>query len=373
MRIDPVRFDRGRHRRVFFSAMRTLSRFAALLFVCGLAVTAGCASQPVTPVPMAPADPEGDLRTLLKKADAAFDSRAYDQAEDRYKAVYIAARTGNFAAIMAESSAQAATITALREEMLESDEWMSVAESAGSPGAISGWTRVLLARGVRDWKRSDNARARGSFIELYNYCALHDLLVRQIQAANLAAVVSVGQEQLDWSLRAIQAAQASGESKWEAPLWSSHAWLLDDRGQYGDALRAFARARELTADADVTPIARMQTDWALAHGLRKVGRLDEARRLLERTNSIAQSIYISNPTPRAAEHLGRILWELAEVEALEGRKEKARELYAAARAKLVEAGAMKAAPEVLRELDECIERLDRPVPPGFIPRRKRNG
>ena len=353
--------------------MRTLSRFAALLFVCGLAVTAGCASEPRAPVPMAPADPEGDLRALLKKADRAFDSRAYDEAEDRYKAVYLAAKTGNFAAIVAESSAQVATITALGEDLRESDDWMGVAESAGSPGAISGWTRVLLARGVRDWKRSNNARARGSFIELYNYCALHDLIVRQIQAANLAAVASVGQEQLDWSLRAIQAAQASGESKWEAPLWSSHAWLLDDRGQYDDALRAFSRARELTADADVTPIARLQTDWALAHGLRQVGRLDEARRLLERTNSIAQSIYISNPTPRAAEHLGRILWELAEVEALEGRKEKARELYAAARAKLVEAGAMKAAPEVLRELDTCIERLDRPVPPGFIPPRKRNG
>ncbi|MEM9378674.1 MAG: hypothetical protein AAGB93_01910 [Planctomycetota bacterium] len=349
--------------------MGTATRFAAIVALTALSWA--CVSSSSNPAPAAPSDPGANLEDLLDRADDAFDSRAYDEAADRYRAIHLAAKSGALPEVATEAAAQVATIEALREQMAESDSWMQAAEAGANADAIDAWSRVLLARGVRSWKRSDLNTARGTFIELHSFCAIHDRTIRQIQAANLVALVSVGQEQLDWSLRAIQAAQTTGEAKWEAPLWSSHAWLLDDRDRLDDALRAFARARTLTAEADVTPLGRLQTDWSYAHGLRRVGRAEEAREILERANSIAHSIYIARPSARAAEHLGRILWELAEVDVAEGKTERARERYAAARSKLVEAGAQQAAPELLVDLDRRVHELDHPVDPDWIPPRKK--
>ena len=349
--------------------MGTVTRFAAIVALAASSVA--CVTTSSEPQPIAQQDPEENLEDLLERADESFNARAYDDAADRYRAIHLAAKSGQLTDVATEAAAQVATIEALREAMPESDSWMTAAETGANSDAVDAWTRVLLARGVRSWKRADRRTARGTCIELHNYCAAHDRTVRQIQAANLVALVSLGQEQLDWSLRAIQAAQATGEAKWEAPLWSSHAWLLDDRDRLDDALRAFERARSLTAEANVTPLGRLQTDWSYAHGLRRVGRVEEARAILVRANSIAHSIYIARPSPRAAEHLGRILWELAEVDVVEGKIDRAREHYAAARSKLVEAGAQQAAPEVLADLDRRIYELDHPVDPNRIPPRKK--
>lgn len=173
---------------------------------------------------------------------------------------------------------------------------------------------------------------------------------------------SRGQEQLDWSMRAIQTAQTTGDLKVLAPLWTSHAWLLDDRGRAEEALDAFKEARDLTGRVDTSRLGRLQTDWAYGHGLRMVGKLAEARDLLGETNAIAHSIYIAKPSPRAAETLGRVLWEIGEIDAMEGNKERARERFVSARSKMLEAGATPDAPALVEELDARLEALDAPPP-----------
>lgn len=347
-----------------------MTRLITILLLAVGAASAGCSTSPAQPATAA--DPETELRALLARADEAFDGRAYDDALDRYRAIHVAARSRDMRDIATESAAQVATVDALRDELGESDRWMGLAEDGATSKSPRAWSRVLLARGVRAWKRDQVSRARGTFIELYNYCKQNDETARALQAANLAALVSRGQEQLDWSLRAIECAQAFDNPKWEAPLWSSHAWLLDERGQYDDALRAFERARELTAESNVSPFAQLQVDWAYAHGLRRVGRLTEAREILERSQMIVQSIYVAKRTPRAAEWTGRILWELAEVDAAEGHSDRARARFAAAREKLIEAGAAQAAPDLLSELDARIVEFDRHGNGRRIPPPKRN-
>ena len=240
----------------------------------------------------------------------------------------------------------------------EAGGWLDRAEENADQSDERSWSRVLLARGMVRWKNGEALAARRTFIELYNFCFLNGLTPRGIQAATLASKSSQGQEQLDWSLRAIQAAQTTGNLKWQAPLWSSHAWLLDHRKRHEEALEAFKNARDLTTRVDISRLGRLQTEWAYAHGLRMAGQLDKARDILEQTNAIAHSIYIGKPSPRAAEYLGRVLWELGEVDATEGRMGRARERFVAARQKLLEAGPNDEAPILARRVEARIQELD---------------
>ena len=123
---------------------------------------------------------------------------------------------------------------------------------------------------------------------------------------------------------------------------------------------------------DISRLGRLQTDWAYGHGLRMVGKLAEARDLHEQTNAIAHSIYIAKPSPRAAEYLGRVLWEIGEIDAMEGNKERARERYLAARSKMLEAGAAQGAPALVEKLDARLEALDAPPPERRFTTPRRN-
>ncbi|MEM8711464.1 MAG: hypothetical protein AAGG01_10965 [Planctomycetota bacterium] len=333
---------------------------AGPLLIAGL--SASCQTSEGTPALNPSGNPTSELLAQIDSADGLFDQRAYDEARQRYQAIYLAADSRGYDQEAAEAAAQVSVSLSMLGNAEAGAEWLSRAEKRANESNERAWSRTLLARGVKRWKAGDALTARRTFISLYNYCLLHSLTPRAIQAATLASLSSQGQEQLDWSMRAIQAAQTTGNLKWQAPLWSSHAWLLDQRGRAEEALDAFKKARDLTGRVDISRLGRLQTDWAYGHGLRMAGRLDDARDLLEETNAILHSVYIGKPSPRAAEYLGRVLWEIGEIDATEGRKERARERFIAARDKLIEAGAIDGAPRLVKQLDKRIEALDAPPP-----------
>ncbi len=342
-----------------------------LLLTLGLPLV-GCASSS-EPASAVDGGPAAGLRRQLDAADEAFNARSYDQALEIYKAVYIAARSRDMRAFECESSAQIATTYAsLQDEAgaprtAEGDPWMERAEDKANQSDRLAWSRLLLARGMRFYQSGEVQASGATFKALYNFCILNAQTPRAIQAATLASLTSIGIDQLDWSQRAIDAARTTGELGWESDLWANHAWMLDKREQYDGALEAFDRSRDLATRAAVSRLRRLQTDWAYGHGLRMVGRLEDARDLLDRTNAIAHSIYVQKPSPRAAEYLGRVLWEIGEIDAAEGSTARARERYVAAREKLVEAGAIEGAPRLVRQLDKRIAALDEPESSRRIP------
>ncbi len=344
-----------------------LARSGVLGLMAGLTLGAGlltgCETSPAVPVtPEAGGEPGDELIRQIDAADALFDERAFTEAQQRYQAIFLAANSRGYKLEATEAAAQTAVTLCMLDNADEGAGWLSRAETDADESDGRSWSRVLLARGMIRWKSGDNLSARRTFIELYNYCFLNSLTPRAIQAATLASLSSQGQEQLDWSLRAIQAAQTTGNVKWQAPLWSSHAWLLDYRKRPEEALEAFKKARDLTTRADISRLGRLQTEWAYGHGLRMAGQLDKARDLLEQTNAIAHSIYIGKPSARAAEYLGRVLWEIGEIDATEGNVPRARERFMAAREKLLEAGAAEGAPQLVKRLDVRLDELNGVAP-----------
>ncbi|MFT5731808.1 MAG: tetratricopeptide (TPR) repeat protein [Planctomycetota bacterium] len=312
-------------------------------------------------------EPRRELQTQIDDADELFGQQEFDDARQRYEAIYLAAEARGYDGEATEAAAQCSASLSMLNRLDDAELWLERAEEKAEPSAERSWSRVLLARGMQRLKNRDLLTARRTFIELYNFCFLNSLTPRAIQAATLASESSQGQEQLDWSMRAIQAASTTGNVQWQAPLWSSHAWLLNDRGRAEEALEAFKKARDLTGRADISRLGRIQADWAYGHGLRVSGQLEEARDLLEETNAIAHSIYIGKPSARAAKSLGQVLWEIGEIDAMEGKKERAREHLLAARSKMLEAGPAEGAPALVEELDARLEALDAPVPVRRFP------
>jgi tetratricopeptide (TPR) repeat protein len=328
------------------SVPRTWSQFAAALLGLGLAL--GCVSAEV--------EAEGRssraaLERQLRRADDAFNGRSFRQALDMYSALYMAALSGGYDDLAAEGAAQASTINALKDAEEESDRWMSFAERYAEGEGAGPRSRVMLARGIRQWKLGDSSAALGTFEALVRLSKETGLDVRAMQGASLGALVAEGEAQLDWNLKAIDICQGLEQPRWEGALWTNHGWLLEARGDFEDASRCFERARQLLAEGAASPMDLLQADWALGRALRLAGRPSEARALLEQADVRGRELYAANPTARQAEWLGRAWWELAELELAEGRDENALALLQSARRKLLEAGVADAAPLLLGRLD----------------------
>ena len=325
--------------------------------VAVLALLVGCAS---TEESAQSPDARANLERQLGRADESFNGRAYEEALGQYSALYLAALSGDYPGIAAEAAAQAATIHSLEGDPAESDRWMTFAERYAEDAGAGAATRVLLARGIRQWKAGEERAAEATFEELVVLCDGSGLEIRAMQAASLAALTTSGEEQLTWNLRAIEAAQGLGEPRWEAALWTNHGWLLEARAEHGDALRSFERARDLLLEATPSPMERLQAEWGVGHGLRLAGRAAEARGVLEQVAVRGRELYATRPEARQAEWLGRAEWELGELDAAEGDTEAAVRRLTSARRRLEEAGAAKAAPDLLRTLDRRLGQLQAP-------------
>ncbi len=125
----------------------------------GLGLALGCVSSEAEREGVSP---RGPLDRQLGRADDAFDGRAYRQALDMYSALYLAALSGGYDDLAAEAAAQASTINALQGAGEESDRWMSFAERYAEGEGDGARSRVMLARGIRQWKQEDSGAALGT-------------------------------------------------------------------------------------------------------------------------------------------------------------------------------------------------------------------
>ena len=156
--------------------------------------------------------------------------------------------SGGYEDLAAEAAARASTINALQDAVEESDRWMSFAERYAEDKGIGTRSRVMLARGIRQWKLGESGAALVTFEALVEVCEDAGLEVRAMQSASLCALVTEGDAQLTWSLKAIDICQGLEQPRWEGSLWSNHGWLLEARGDFKDASRCFERARALLTE-----------------------------------------------------------------------------------------------------------------------------
>lgn len=298
------------------------------------------------------------LAGSLARADREFEARRYGAALASYRLVAFGAGDAEDAGVFVEAASQCASVLALQDLPSEAAPWLARAAERAAPTAPGGWSRFLLARGLVAWKEGRAPEALASFSELHSFCSQHGPIERAIQATQMAALVTTGAEQIDWARRGIEAAAKAGKPEWEGPLWANLGWLLDARDLRAEALQAFERALELARRGELTRIGLARFEWAHAHALLRGGRTAEARRALEALFEVLATLYARERTPVVAEYFGRTLVDLAELDAASGVTPRAIERLRAARARFVEAGAVEAAPELIRRVDERLASLD---------------
>ncbi|HYT97407.1 MAG TPA: tetratricopeptide repeat protein [Casimicrobiaceae bacterium] len=144
--------------------------------------------------------------------------------------------------------------------------------------------RYLLERG----RIRNSSGKQGDAVPLFKQAAsaaLTDTLPGAdyylVDALHMLGIAAPPDEQLDWNLRALAAADASTDVRargWRGSLWNNIGWSYHDRGDFATALDYWQKglaAREAAGDKRRTGIAK----WTVARGLRSLNRLDEAEKI----------------------------------------------------------------------------------------------
>jgi hypothetical protein len=171
--------------------------------------------------------------------------------------------------------------------------------------------------------------------------------------------VGTKEDQEEWALKAIAEAEASGETRWMAQLWNNLGWHYDEENKADKALEALQNARTWHYKTG-NEFTQMVADFGVAHALRRVGRLKEAREMLISAFARAKERYAADEKNKDnAEWVGWGHKYFGDLMVDEGNKSEALLEYRAARHFLVAADIAKWGPELLKDLDDKIASLDK--------------
>lgn len=302
---------------------------------------------------------EDSSSTKLEQGDEAFGAREYESAREHYEsAATLAEQEGNNSNYT-EACAQVARMHSIAGEFEKGRPWLKRAKEAASEDEPKGWSRYLGVRGRFEWQdQKDNEKARRTFIEMYEYCRKHELFRRELDAAHMVAIVAPKDEQIAWSLKAIDAAEKADDQGWLAVLWNNLGWTYDENDMVEKSLVALINAQKYHY-ADGSAHSRLVADFGVAHALRRNGKLVAAREMLADARERAGERH--RDEPENAERGEWVGWgHKYEGDLLmdEGKPGEALEHYRKARPYLVEAGIENWWPEGLKELDDRIAELE---------------
>lgn len=316
-----------------------LPPIALLLGMCAACVTSG--------------DPATDRLTpdeLLRRADAAFDARRYGQALESYRLTAAAAQAANEPGLFVEGAAQAAHVYLLTGKPEEGEIWLETALAQSRDDDFRGRARILLTQAAYQHHKGDTSQALETCAEGHALSRQSGQYVRAVQVAHLAAVMSSGETQLRWCKRAIDDAARTDDDLLVGALWRQLGWLLEERGLHDQALEAFIQCRQVLSGSD-NAHEQMVADWQVGHALRLVGRLSEARAMMEEIARRTRLRYRTRRGTNQAEWVGQALRELGELDLAQGETGRGIQHLRDAREFFVLAGASDLRPELLAEVD----------------------
>jgi tetratricopeptide (TPR) repeat protein len=289
-----------------------------------------------------------ESKELLRQADQTFGARKYAEALEAYRRCSEqAAKDGNRAAEV-EALAQVARCHSVQGKLEEGRPWLDRAEKLGSPDEPQGWSRLLGVRGIFQREAGDKAKAKATFEEMHRYCVEKKLDRRAIDAIHHIAIVVPLEEQPSWALKGIAAAERLKDDGSLAMLWNNLGLTYEELKKYEPMLEAYLKASEYHHKSG-GPLQKMIADWAVGHGCRLAGKLEEAETWLRKTLPAAEA-------SKDPEWIGWCRKDLGETLVARGEKAAGRELLLQARQSLLEAGMDKHWPEGFKAVDDAIEK-----------------
>lgn len=214
----------------------------------------------------------GEIDALWDFTDPAGSERRFKDAAARLEPDGLA---------YAEVATQIARALGLQERFAEADLVLDEVERRLPSGPSRLRVRYLLERGRVLNSSGHPERARPLFVEALDAAAQAAEEFYAVDAAHMVAIASAGDEQLEWNRRGLAMAAAGRDPRargWKASLLNNLGWALHERGERVEAQRCFEEALQLRIEQGNAHRIR-HARWAVAHGLRSLGRIEEALRI----------------------------------------------------------------------------------------------
>jgi tetratricopeptide (TPR) repeat protein len=321
--------------------MKTVLLFGLVLLTAGFA-------QAIEAEPRS--DIQGDVNTLLDRADSLFDVRSHDSAMTLYsKAAEIGEKQGN-PAVRVEALAQMARVSLIQGHTDKGRVLLGQAEAYGSESEPLGWSRYLSVRGRFEWQAGDLIAASGTFEEMFRYCDVNGLWDRAVDAAQMMAIVSeTPQEQIQWGKQGIELAEDYEVTSRLGPLWNNLAATYYDAELHDSALTAYLQAREYHWRYSGES-GKLWADYSVGMTYRKLQEYDKAASWLRPVLAWAERLGDHGAMGQASEDLG-------EIALAQGDREAGMRLLRRARDEYQAAGYDNSWPEVWEHINQRLAEL----------------
>ena len=239
-----------------------MRRLAHVLFYATLAMTPDARSQTVD--------------AFAQALDAQWDYNKPAVSEQRFRAEL--AKWAADSAQALEVRTQIARALGLQRKFDDAHAMLDSVEGKLANASAHLRVRYLLERGRAFNSSGSPQRAVPLFAEALALAErAHDEFYA-VDAAHMLGIAAPAAERLDWNLKALTLANAATDARardWRASLYNNIGWTYFDAGDAAKALDFWQKAlalREAMGNAGRVREAK----WAVARGLRAVGRLDDA-------------------------------------------------------------------------------------------------
>lgn len=175
--------------------------------------------------------------------------------------------------------------------------------------------RYLLERGRVFNSSGDREQARPLFLEAWDLAQVNGEVACAVDAAHMLGIIEPLDQQIIWSQRALEMAEASDDAaaqRWRGPLYNNLGWTCFDTGRYEAALDLFRRDARFRHDTGQIRESRMAR-WAVGRALRALERDEEARMVQE--TLLAELRNAGHEDGYVYEELGELLYAAEETDA----------------------------------------------------------
>ena len=183
--------------------------------------------------------------SLLSAADDIFQANKIDDAFDAYSEAFESARKEFNRSVEVEALAQMARMKLKSNYKEEGRLFLAQAEERATDSDPLGYSRFLGVKGRFEWLDDSLKAAQKTFSEMYDFCHANALWGRVIDAANMMAIVSESPEdQIKWSRKGIETAEATETEGLLGALWNNLAGTYYDINDFENALECYKKSRE---------------------------------------------------------------------------------------------------------------------------------
>ncbi|MCF7793545.1 MAG: hypothetical protein K9N09_07295 [Candidatus Cloacimonetes bacterium] len=218
----------------------------------------------------------------LPNFDVMWDYAHPDSTEMRFKEILpLLTQTSEFSVsdeYNAELLTQIARAQGLQGKFNEAAKNLEKADSLITDKMPTAKIRYLLEKGRLLNTMNQTEEANKLFFQAYEFGKKDSLDFYTLDAAHMLGFTTPLEQQLDWSLKALDIARTSDDPRceqWEGPLYNNIGWTYFDNKDYFHAHKMFMNDFEWRKEHNDEAGARVAR-WSIARSLRSMFKFDEA-------------------------------------------------------------------------------------------------